>query len=416
MGKVSNKKALVIDKGLSLHLATQLGRKFDKVYYYLQSPNAYPNSPIGKIGTGLEEVERVYHFYPYINQVDYIYFFDCYDGPWQQGLIEEGRNVFGSGMSEKLELDKTYFLETLAKVGLPVPYTYRAEGIEDLCNYLDGKGEKWLKRSYYRGDFETHCYPGNMLRFRPWLDDLKYRIGNRSDEIEILVQDPIKSICEAGVDTFNINGEYPETALVGYEIKDKGYVCKVFEELPPVLQNVSDKMAPIFKKLGCRGHWSNECRITKGGKAFFIDSTHRAPSPPSELQGSFIENYAEGTVEIAEGKVPKWKYEAQYGAQIVLTSDWHVKHELFVDIPKDLEPYVKLKNYSKRNGHLYCIPNGNEAYFGSVIAWGDSVKSATRKCIDIMKEINADEMDCDVQVFDKANEAIESGREVRIDF
>jgi len=54
--------------------------------------------------------------------------------------------------------------------------------------------------------------------------------------------------------------------------------------------------------------------------------------------------------------------------------------------------------------------------FGSVIAWGDSVKSATRKCVDIMKEIHADEMEYDTSVFDKANEAIEAGREFGINF
>lgn len=414
--RLSNKKVLVWDRGLYIYLAQKLGESFSEVFYYMPQADPYPKSTTSLIGCGLDEIERVYDFWKYVDKVDLIVFFDCYDGKLQNWLRSKGYRIFGSGLSEKLELNKTLFLDTLEEVGLPIPKTYRAKGFEDLVEYLCGcEGEKWLKASYYRGDFETHKFR-SMAHIEPWLDNLRKLIGQRAKDIEILVQDPIKSACEVGYDGFCIDGQYTSNCIVGYEIKDQGLVAKVFKETPTILAEVNNAMSPIYKKFGYRGHYSSEIRITKGGLPYFIDPTCRAPSPPSELMCELYENYAEAIWTIAEGKVPELEPKAVYGAELVLSSLWHRTNELCVEFPKELHANIKLKNQMKRDGSFYCIPNDNDGGFGAVIAYGSSVKEVTEKVSQIAKEVNADEVEDFAAAWDAAIEQIKSGEKFGIKF
>lgn len=414
---ISNKKVLVWDRGLYTFLAQKLGESFSRVFYFMPESSPYPNSALSQIGEGLDTIERIDDddVWKVIDKVDMVFFPDCYDGEFQLWLKSKGYKVFGGMGSEKVEMDKVFFYDYLDQVGLPVPPTYRAEGLVDLLGHLKGKGEKWLKRSYYRGDFETKKYLG-AKHILPWIDMLRSKIGRRAENIEILVQDPIESVVECGYDGFNINGVCTNNCLIGYEIKDKGYVAKVFEDVPEIIQNVNDKMNPLFKKLGYQGHFSTELRITKDGKAYFIDPTIRAPSPPSELMCEIYDNYAEAVWDVAHGKVPELLPKAKYGAEIILTSDWHEKHEMCVTFPKKLEPFIKLKNQTKRKDAYYVIPNENEGFFGAVIGYGDSVESATQKCLEAMEQIECDDIDFDAAIFDEVNEQIEAGGAFGVDF
>ncbi len=413
---LKNKKALVWDRGLYTYLAQKLGESFGEVFYYLPQSDPYPKSLHSQIGVGLPEISRVYDFWKYVDEVDMIVFFDCYDGKLQQFLRDKGYRVFGSGLSEKIELDKVLLLQTLEDVGLPVPNTYRAEGLEDLLQYLEkSKGDKWLKASYYRGDFETVKYHG-MPHFEPWLDDLRKKIGQRIKDIEILVQDPIEAACEVGYDGFCIDGEYTENCCVGYEVKDKGLVAKVFRNTPSILEHVNRKISPVFKKYGYRGHFSSEIRITEKGIPYFIDPTCRAPSPPSELLCELYENYAEAIWDISGGVVPILKSKGVYGAELILSSPWHERNELCVEISKELIPNVKLKNHTKRSDVFYCIPNENGGIFGAVIAYGSTIKEATQKVLNVVKDIKADELDYESSTFDKAEEQYQSGERFGIKF
>ncbi len=411
-----NKKAIVYDRGLYLYLAQKLGESLEKVWFYRPESNPYPLGALGEIGEGLPEVEVITNFWEYVDQADIICFFDCYDGDFAHFLKSKGYNVFSSLKSEIMEVDKVYFLQYMAEVGLPVSPTYRAEGLDDLVKHLEkAKGDKYLKTSYYRGDFETYKYK-NMEQFKPWLNDLKARIGQRADHIEILVQDPIKSAVEVGYDGFCVDGRYPDNSMVGYEIKDHGFVGRVFEKTPAVLQGVNDLFSPVFKTLGYQGHFSTEIRITKTGETHFIDATCRAPSPPAELMCELYTNYAEAVVDIAYGRLPALKARSLYGAEIILTSPWNDKHELCVQFPKDLARWIKLKNHKKSGDDYYCIPNNNGGIFGGVVGLGDTVEEATKACLDVMEYIEADEMEFDEAVFDKASKCVKAGEKFGVNF
>jgi hypothetical protein len=414
---LKNKTCLVWDRGLYTYLAQKLGESFGKVYYYMPESSPYPNSKLSQIAEGLETIERIDddEVWKVMDKSDMVFFPDCYDGEFQIWLQNKGYKVFGGLGSEKAEMDKVFFFDYLTSVGLPVPKTYRAEGLVDLLIHLQGKGEKWLKRSYYRGDFETKKYrdPQHLL---PWIDMLRSKIGRRADNIEILVQDPIESEVEIGYDGFCVNGEYTTNSMMGYEIKDKAYLGKVFENTPEIIQKVNDEMSPLFKNLGYQGHYSTELRITKDGKAYFIDPTIRAPSPPSGIMCELYENYAEAVWEIANGKVPDLIPKAKFGAEIILVSDWHENNEMCVTFPKEIEPFIKLKNQTHKNGAYYVIPNENDGFFGSVVAYGDSIDEATGKCLEYMEQIECDDYDFDPSIFDKANEQIMTGARFGVEF
>ena len=415
---LKNKSCLVWDRGLYTFLAQKLGESFKKVWYFMPESSPYPNSQLSQIGEGLDTIERIDDddVWKVIDKADMVFFPDCYDGEFQLWLKNKGHKVFGGLGSEKVEMDKVFFFDYLEQVGLPVPKTYRAEGLVDLLTHLKGvQGEKWLKRSYYRGDFETKKYR-DYKHLLPWIDMLRAKIGRRAENIEILVQDPIESEIEVGYDGFCINGEFTKNGIIGYEIKDKGFLCKIFEDTPDIIQNVNDEMAPLFKNLGYQGHYSTELRITKDKKAYFIDPTIRAPSPPSELMCEIYENYAEVVWEISNGKVPDLIPKAKFGAEIILTSDWHEQHEMCVTFPKEIEPFVKLKNQTKKNGAYYVIPNENEGFFGAVIGYGDSLDEATGKCLEYMKQIECDDYDFDESIFEKANEQVMNGERFGVKF
>jgi hypothetical protein len=404
-----------MDHGLYLPQARKLGEKVGECWYHLSEASPYPESQRAQIGKGFDEIERIGAHEDYIEKADYIIFFDVYYGSRAKWLREKGHKVFSCGMAEELELDRVLFLETLTDLGLPVPYTYRAEGVTEAIDYLKGKKDKYLKTSRYRGDFETYHFI-SMRHAESWFDDLRYRLGSRAESIEILIQNPIESEVEVGYDGYNILGQYPKTSIIGYEIKDKCYVGKVVTSLPEPFQMMNDKFSNFHKERGCQGHYTNELRFTASGKAYYTDPTERVPSPPGEAMCETDEDYANTVLTIADGKVPTIKYKGKYIAQAVLQSPWHEKHELYVDFPKEIEPYVKLKNVTKRKGGCYCVVNGNGGYFGGVVGYADTVKDAIDLVTERAEQVIADEYKFDKGIFSEAQEAVARGKEQGIEF
>lgn len=414
---LSSKTAIVYDRGgLYLYCAEKLAEKFGKVMYYLADSDAYPTSAKASIGHGLSHVTRIHDFWKNVDKADIIYFFDCYDGELQQWLRDKGYTVFGSGRGEKIEIDKILFLETLEKLGLPCPKTYVAEGMEDMLNYLsDNDGETLYLKNLHRGDFESRKFT-SLAQSRPFFNDLRKRLGSACDTLEVLVQHKIDAECEVGYDGYMLDGEYTSNGIIGYEIKDKGFIGKVFPETPDILKEINDAFSDTFKKLGYRGNYSTEVRITKDGVPYYIDATCRVPSPPGEALCELYHNWAEATYQLATGELPKLEPVAKYVAEIVLTSGWHEDHEIHVKFPKSIKRFVKLKNHTVRDGEYYCIPNGNDEFFGAVIGFGNTVDEAVERVLEYAKQIEADGLEYDPAMFDKAKEQIKSGEKFGIKF
>lgn len=412
---LSAKSVLVWDRGLYLYIAEKLAQTYKKVYYYLPSSDPYPCSKLHNIATGIKGVERCTDFWGTLDKVDLVCFFDVYDGALQQFLRDKGYRVFGSGKAEILETDKIFFMEKLEELGLPLPKTYLAEGLDDLLKYLEKEGgEKWLK-GLTRGDFETKKYTG-MDHFQPFVDDLKRKLGKRIETIEILVQDPIDSECEAGWDGWVVDGQFTKNALCGYEVKDKLFVASVQEEPAEIVSVVNDKFAQLYKELNYRGAHSTEIRITKDGVPYYIDATQRVGSPPGELMSEIYENYAEVVWQVAGGELPLPIPKKKYGAQAILSSDWYKDdHEMYIEFPEKYRDNIKLSNFYVRDNKTYIVPNETEQYFGSVVAVGDTIEEAIEKVKEICEAVKAEKLHCEDD-FDDAVEVIECGRKFGIEF
>jgi hypothetical protein len=175
------------------------------------------------------------------------------------------------------------------------------KGIDSAMKYLKDKKDKYIKTSMNRGDFETYHFV-DMDHAIEWFNDLKVSVGRRADTIEILVFDPIEAI-EVGLDGFQLDGEIAPNALIGYEIKDEGYVSSI-QPLPKVMLKVNKMIAPSFKRLGYNGPYSNELRITDKGYPYFTDPCCRCGYPPSGCYSELYSNLGECIFRLSRNQMP----------------------------------------------------------------------------------------------------------------
>lgn len=412
---LSNKTCVVFDKGQFIHVAKRLGRDFSKVYYYLAEEKPYPQMQTDLIGRGFEEFEVVDDFNKAVKKADMVVFPDVYNGGIPEDLTSRGIPVFGALRSEEFETDRKKLRRMLELAGLFVPDAVFIKGLSKAQEYLKDKTDKYIKCSFYRGDFETYHYKNAFLA-SAWFRAKKSHLGIAAEEIELLIEDPIKSECEGGFDTYNLNGELASNPTVGYEAKGTGYVSCAVEKLPDIFQKMHDKMKPAFKKFGCQSAYSSEVRITADGKAYYIDGTLRFGSPPSEVQCEHFESFSEDVWNLAHGVLPKPRPAAKYGVQINLSSQWYEDYPLPVQFPKELDQWAKLKNARKVADGYELIPNDADGYMGAVVAIGDDLDATIKECIERAEQIECEDVDFEVSCFDKISKSIEAGEKYGIDF
>lgn len=419
---LSNKKLLIIDRGHYTDVAMHCG-KFCETYYNVLTADPYENSPRAQIGKGLPGVKWVGSYEEVLDRVDAVFFTDVYDGKKQEFLRSKGYPVCGCGASEKAELKKDFFFEEMDRAGLPVPDTYRAEGLDDLWEYLKDKkpGEYFIKSAeQYRGDWETEKFY-NRHQLKLLINNKRQQLGEeRAKEIELLVQRKIESEVEVGVDGFSLNGRMPKNSAIGYEIKDEGIIERIFPEYPENIQAVLDKMTPMYRRLGGdAGSYSLEMRITGDGDIYPLDATKRCANPPTALLCKMYgKSYVEALFALASGEMPELRPEHEYGAEIVLYSKWLGEdNELHIGCP-DGAPldWLALKSAVRKGGQYYRVPNDNCGNLGSVRETGKTWEDAAKKAVARIDELDIAALDCKRGLFDEAEKAIKAGRKFGIEF
>src|ERR1035437_7641320 len=136
----------IFDSGCYTSLADRLTREFKKVYYFSQwESNGFPMSKFDMVGTGIEGVERVSSWLPYINKADLFVFPDVYYVQEQLYLKSLGKNVWGSGETSWMELDRFKLREWEEKNDMPTPETTEYEGVENLSKGI--KDNEFIKIS-----------------------------------------------------------------------------------------------------------------------------------------------------------------------------------------------------------------------------------------------------------------------------
>lgn len=412
-----NKTVLVYDNGLFVELAIRLARDFKRVLYYMPWKNAFPRLGSAQIGEGIEEIERVYDLWEHEDEVDLWIFPDVYDGDLQNFLRRDGRSVWGNGEAEFLELDRWHTRQLQKKLGITGPKTDRVVGINKLREYLRAHENRWLKVSTYRGDMETYHHE-KYFTSAPFIDDLAHKLGAVQDEMEFILEENIDGV-EIGYDGYSVDGTFPEIAAYGYEIKDLGYAGKVvpYASMPKQVLEVNSRLEPVLKEEGSRGFMSTEIRITKDGTAYLTDPCMRCGSPPTEAAMEIYANLGEIIAEGADGRLVTPKPLCKYFAMAMIHSSYATKHWVPIDLPAEARRWVKFRNLTVLNGHCYFVPQTVDLpEIGAVVGMGSSMKEAFAKVDAIAAELEGFQIEIHNDSLIKAEEVIEEGKKVGIEF
>jgi len=414
-----DKSVLVYDSGLFTFIAERLTRDFGKVYYYSPWKSAFNRSSALAIGYGIENVERVFDFWEYIDDVDLFVFPDVISGDLQLYLRSIGKRVFGGGKSDDFEFNRWLFRYEQKQHNMKVPKTRFIQGIDELKEYLSHNDDVYVKINYYRGDLETYHHHNYKLS-EPFLIDLEYRLGGMKNEVEFVVEDKIPSDVEVGYDGFCIDGKFPDVGIYGYEVKDKSYVGKVskYSEMPECIKETNKGLSEIVKDYGIRGFYSSEIKVLNNGSGVFLDPALRAGSPPSEAYIEVYENLAEILWYGAEGKIVTPKTSVKYCAIALIHSKYADTRWMAITIPEKYRQWVKIKNLNiNSKGEMFSVPTNNELYaIGGVVGVGNSIEECFDMINTIAETIQGYDIEIKLNSLEDAKEVIKKGEKIGIQF
>lgn len=401
---------LFYDYGNYLPFICSIANQFKKVYYF--NPNSMKDFPMlhhYAVGYRLPEIEMITDDFKVHNEIDLFIFPDLTHGGFQCHLENEGRLVWGSKcVPSKYEVERDKFKEFIKSIGLPVnPYKV-VKGIKALQEYLKENKNVWVKLNKFRGLTETFNSKKEFLS-RPEVNKLRSDSGLMGSEIVFVVEDTIKSEAEIGYDGFFSNEEFPDTCLYGVEIKDVAYCGKVikYEQLPKVLKDINEKMKPMLIKEKYCNTISTEVRMIDKDNGFFIDPAMRFPSPPGEIYPNIISNLGEFMFQAALGRNIKLEFNATYGMQAIIWSQWSNNDWNNIEIPEDIKPFVKIKNLFQVDGKMGIAPPMKDlTQIGSIVATGSSIKECIKKIQEYAEKLEGIDLVVKIDQLDKAIETL----------
>lgn len=382
------KVVCVYDDGICLSVAHKLAEDFEKVYYFNPWKSAFPTISDMSIGKGYSDFEKIDNFWDYIEEIDIVVFTGILDGDLQMYLEKIGKGVWGSREGEMLEVDRLGFLQHLKELGLNIPKTELISGLDNLQKKLEKEDNLYIKvDSTTRGSFETFFHK-TWNTTRPLIEKLRHNFGPLANEVTFNVQEPIDGDLEYGFDTYMVAGEFPEEVMYGFEIKELGYVCKVieFSEMDAEIIKIFEKLKPTFKHYNYTGPFSAELRKDKSGKFYFTDACCRCANPATYVMMLLCENYSEIVNMGVEGIMVQPKWNAKYGGEVTINSEFIMNEfgELFY--PDKLKPFMNRMNCCMVDGSEWQIPNGHFARkldsYGSVA----SIDNDPEKMLEVLKD------------------------------
>ncbi len=422
-------KALVVDYGLTIELARLLARDLDgEVGYFSPWVSSFAEPKATMLGTGLEDegVKRIDFPWSLLDspdEPDIWVFPDLYFTDWQQHLRAMGKNVWGSGPGELLELDRWKLHKLMKDAGLPVADAVTINGIDSLRHALsehDGWRDerRFIKLSqYYRGATETYEHKG-WPASRSWFDDLAHTVGPAGDKIRFMLQEPIEGdSVEPGIDLIVMNGSILTPMLLGYEDKDRGLISTIIEGEPDCMAESLDAVTrALSSEEPYTNFFSGEMRVTESGLCYFIDATCRMPRPGDGAHQKLCKNLAPIIDGGSRGISPFPDYRAKFCCQLMLSSPWAKEHPMHVRFPEELRDNILLYYfYRDDDGEYWTLPHNVEQVV-SVVTTGDDLEKVKQECLDIAKEIEGDQLTFKHDVFEQIEEMIEKGQSYGVDW
>ena len=413
---IKQKSCLIADNGVFFGLAQRLSRDFGEVYYYTDWAEEFPTIDQVMIGAGFDNIIPIKDFFSVTP--DLYIFPNSNNAHLQNILIKSGCKVFGSRFGDQLEQNRWFGLTETKKDGLPVPQVYKLVGCDNLIKFLKDKTDKWIKISYYRGEGETWHYT-NYTECEDYLNKLKNDLGAVNKVFEFLVFDPINAEIETGFDGIFIDDAFLNIVSMGYEIKDCAYVAKYlnYNDLPPIVKVVGDKITPSLSQFGYRNMFSTEERIPSNGTPFFTDWTCRFGSPSNELFIENITNLGEAIWNGAQGIKTILKCEYAYGVQAHIYSEYACHNWTNISYPKEIERFVTLRNCCKIEDKIYIIPQPYEyPEIGTVLGFGNTLQEAIDMCKINAEQIKGFQVEIKLDSIEKGIEQIQKGEKYGITF
>lgn len=415
---LKEKTICVVDNGLFVSFARMLAKGFKKVYYYTPWQSSFPRSQSLRVGDGFDDIERVNFPLDKADEIDLWVFLDLYHADLQVYLEDKGARVWGARHGEELELNRWAFKQYLKGVGLPVQPIERIYGMAFLREHLRKVKDKFVKTSFVRGDFETFRHETYALS-EPRLDELEHVLGPVKKDYEFIVEDEIPDAVEVGYDGFSVDGQFPDHAMMAYEIKDCGMIGTALPNprlAAPVLE-VNRKITPALKGYRYRGFISTEIRYSKDKKPYFIDPCCRLGTPSNELLQELFDGWPQVLWDGAEGKLTSPTVKAKFAVMAVVHSEWAVNDWQTLHFPRSIDPFVKLRFHSRIDGKDCVAPQAvGLPDLGGVVGSGNTLVDAIKQCVERAKQIKGFQVHVDLHAIDKAIEVIRKGEERDIHF
>ena len=387
---LSTKSACIVDNGIFSELATTLAESFGKVYYTSPWVSDFPSSHQTELGEGFAEFDRIPDIWEVVDDVDLFIFPDLYQGPLQMYLVDKGKRVFGARNGDELENFRGEAKQRFDELGiLQAPYEV-VKGIDNLRKYLKSRGSDkvWVKISLTRKDTET--FPSvNYELVKNRIDQLQADLGPMANNMQFLVEDDLPETLDVAIDTLCSDGMYPDTVVIGNEVKGEAYLgaVKKWADIPTQLTDVYAAVASELKEFQYRCLLSLESRCD-ASKVWLCDPCCRAGSPPLELQLNWITNLAEVMWEAADGKMIEPEYDGKYGFELIIHSDWATKHPLRLEFPEKYRRQLKFRYASQFEDGLWIMPQDGGPRIAAAVASGDDIEALFEECKEIAGSLN----------------------------
>ena len=388
---LSSKKVLIWDaNGLGIEHAIRMAKDVGKVWYFTPWQTGFPLFESYAHGYGLKDIEKVLHFFDYIDKADLIYFVDTGQGDCAHFLREKGYRVFGAGLGERMESERFKARQIQKKIGLPAQETVEVQGVTALRKYLMKHDNRFVKFDIFRGSLESF-YSKDFKGSELLLDEIEMGFGPLKEEYKFIVEEAIDNAVEVGADGFFNGKKFLDTSLWGIEAGIA--YAGTYNPMPAVLKNTAEKLTPVLTKLKYRGAFSTEERTKNGKESFLVEITSRYPYSLSLVYTESIKNYSEVIWKVAGGEdvdiIPRFKY----AVCAPVESPHAEKYWLRLMFPEKLRHKIKLLQFCKNDGYYYCVKGNRNGAL--LISLGNDLDKCITDIEDTSREINAHELSKD---------------------
>lgn len=406
--ELKDKTVCVVDSGVFAEIARSLSRTFGKVYYTSPWVTDYPSSYKTTLGEGFSDYERVDDIWDIVDDVDLFVFTDNHQGPLQEYLAAQGKRVFGSRNGDELECERDTAKAHFAELDIPqAPYEV-VTGMKALREYIKSRGDQklWIKINRTRGDTETFSVEGYELA-KNRLDTMEADFGPIAQRRDFVVEDNLPDTLDIAIDTYCIDGQYPQRAMLGVEQKDQGYVCivKDWVEFPPALVSIYDKLSPTLEMYKYRNLFALESRVGEKG-IWLADPCCRFGSPVSELELDLIENLPEIMWYGAEGVMVQPKYKAKFGCEVLIKSSWSPEKPMLIQFPEEYRDQIKLRYAAQFGNETWILPQNSGEEVGAIVAYGNSLEDCMAEVNEIGSQVKGTQLSVTTGSMDDLNDSL----------